>query len=117
MLENTDLVRQRLLAAHADHMAICFEPVQVLEQLVSSRAMLVRQIVKTDQQPHLGLSQETLSTRGAPSLGLLSPATPRGRCGSGSCGVVMGLAGMVQPLPPCLLHLLVPVDFGGGGWR
>lgn len=95
MLEHTDLLRQRLLAAHADHMAICLQPVQVLEQLVGSCAVLVRQIMKTDQQPHLGLSQETLPTRGAPSLALLSPTTPRGRCGSGSCRVVVGLAGMV----------------------
>lgn len=95
MLQHTDLLRQRLLAADADHIAICFEPVQVLEQLVGSCAVLMRQIVKTDQQPHLGLSQETLPTRGAPSLGLLSPATPRRHSGPGSCRVVMGLAGMV----------------------
>lgn len=92
---HTDLLRQRLFAAHADHMAISFEPAQVLEQLVGSCAMLVRQIVKTDQQPHLGLSQETLSGRGAPALGLRSPATARGRCGPGSRGVVMGLARVV----------------------
>lgn len=62
---------------------------------MGSRAVLMRQIMKTDQQPHLGFSQETLPTRGAPSLGLLSPATPRRRCGPGSCRVVVGLAGMV----------------------
>lgn len=94
MLQHTDLLRQRLLAADADHKAISFEPVQVLEQLVGSCAVLMRQIVKADQQPHLGLSEETLPTRGAPSLGLLYPATRR-RGGPGACRVVMGLAGMV----------------------
>lgn len=95
-------------------MAVGFQPVQVLQQLVGRCAVLVRQIVKTDQQPHLGLSQEPLPTRGAPSLGLLEPATARGRCGPGPFRVRMGV---VWSFPPCLLQLSVPVDFSGGGWR
>lgn len=52
----TDLLRRSLFAAGADQVAVCFQPGQVLQQLLGRRAMLVRQIMKTNQQPHLGLT-------------------------------------------------------------
>lgn len=113
---HTDLLRRRLLAVRADKVAVCFQPGQVLQQFLSRRTMLVRQIMKTNQQPHLGFAEKALPTTASPTLGLLSPASAWRCSRPGSWRLVIGLTRIVWPLLLPILCLPLPVNLSGWRW-
>ncbi|TNN50502.1 hypothetical protein EYF80_039312 [Liparis tanakae] len=78
-------------------------------QFLGGRAVLMGQVIKPDEQPHLGLAEQALPPTEPPALGLGCPASHRGGARPGSLSLGVGLTRLVGPLPLPLSSLRLPL--------